>query len=144
MRSILFSLAALVGASAMAQGSLSQLQKQAEIEHTIRTIDSAQAALSKMQAQRTMACRMAFGSETFCGCLGDRLPIAIDFYDYISATTKSKADNNYSALKPELRKAYDLALTTRDYCVREERQVQSMSNEFAPWKASQAASTPKP
>lgn len=118
MKAALLSLVLLASGFQAAQAqSLDQLNQLEKMEEAIDTIDQFQVKLDAMLRERRTDCSQAFGNETFCECLLDKLPVAWSFADYVAITTRSKEENGYAQLNAEYKDAYDKVAPVRDQCV---------------------------
>ncbi|MDN8618924.1 hypothetical protein [Variovorax ginsengisoli] len=68
-------------------------------------------------AVRESGCQRAFGAGVFCTCLMKSLPVAWSFPDYIFITTRSKEENGYADMPPDMKQAYDMVAPIRNRCV---------------------------
>src|SRR5262245_28852693 len=59
----------------------------------------------------------AVASEAFCECLGQKLPVAINFVDYVGIITRTKEELKYSTLSAEDKGVVDITRKARDQCV---------------------------
>jgi hypothetical protein len=98
---------------------LEQRQKLAAIENAIAKLNNLQAIVEESSRVRKEQCLQAFGHRKFCTCIGENLPVALTFQNYVSITTHTKQENNYSSLNKEDKKIYDLSVSTRDQCVKQ-------------------------
>jgi hypothetical protein len=62
-------------------------------------------------------CVTAVANEAFCSCLAEKLPMKINFIQYVSIITLTKEELGYDKLSPEDKKIVDLTRGTRDQCV---------------------------
>ncbi|MFC5579477.1 hypothetical protein ACFPOA_15825 [Lysobacter niabensis] len=108
--------AALLAPSAAAQ-SLEELKTADQLNETLELLDKAEAILKSTSRTRRSDCMKAVGNAAFCGCIGDKLAVAWSFSDYVAITTRSKEENGYASLDPNMRVAYDNVAAVRDECV---------------------------
>jgi hypothetical protein len=52
----------------------------------------------------------------YCGCLSRTLPAGLSFRQYYAVLGRSKEENGYASLKPDVRKTYDAIPEARDRC----------------------------
>lgn len=74
-------------------------------------------ARSDLGRQKSDQCLQAVGREKFCTCIGDNLPVAVSFEQYIHTMVTSKQELGYSSMPPEQKKTVDAILETREKCV---------------------------
>lgn len=67
--------------------------------------------------QKTEQCLKAVGREKFCNCIGENLPVAVSFEQYIHTMVTSKEEIGYSTMPPEQKKMVDAIVETREKCV---------------------------
>ena len=67
--------------------------------------------------KRKNNCLKAFGNEQFCNCLNGKLPMAIDFIEYIQLITSTKDKMGYKSLSTKDKEIVDKVLKVRDQCV---------------------------
>ena len=103
-------LAAPLHAQEGMQDKIRQLEQQIQELKTLR----AQQAVGKQKAEQ---CLKAVGRDKFCNCLGDNLPAAVSFEQYIHTMVTSKEELGYGAMLPEQKKMVDTILETRETCV---------------------------
>lgn len=51
-----------------------------------------------------------------CACLSRTLPAGLSFQQYDAVLGRSKEQNGYASLKPDVRKTYDAVPAARDRC----------------------------
>ena len=99
------------------------LHAQDDMQEKIRLLELQIQELKTLKAQQTVGkqkaeqCLKAVGRDKFCNCIGENLPAAISFEQYIHTMVTSKEELGYSAMPPEQRKMVDATLETREKCV---------------------------
>jgi len=80
--------------------------------------------LQKMRAevqQITQAkffdCHWSGGTAHFCSCLADKLPFAWSYMDYVAIMTRTREENHFDSLAPELQAQYLRVPSIRNQCV---------------------------
>jgi len=86
------------------------------LEQQIQELKTAQArqAVGKLKADH---CSRAVGRDKFCTCIGNNLPAAVSFEQYIHTMVTSKEELGYSALLPEEKKMIDATLEAGEKCI---------------------------
>lgn len=97
--------------------TLEQAQQLEHLNDAINKLEVLSATFDGLSKKRRSDCIQAFGHKSFCQCLGDNLPVAWSFQEYIAIATQTKDENGYVNLDDELKSAYDKAITVRDDCV---------------------------
>lgn len=103
--------------------SSDQLQGIKELNAAINEQEKSTMELKKFQMsviqfgrQRKLDCEFAFGNEKFCACLNEKLPIIVNFEQYVGVITVNK--NELLKLATEKGKdTINLVFAARDKCV---------------------------
>ena len=66
-------------------------------------------------------CLTAVANEALCTCLAEKLPMKINFVQYVSIITLTKEELGYDKLSPDDKKIVDLTRGTRDQCIASKR-----------------------
>ena len=103
-------LAAPLHAQDNMQDKIRLLEQQIQELKTLR----AQQAAGKQKVER---CLKAVGRDKFCNCIGENLPAAVSFEQYIHTMITSKDELGYSAMSAEQKKTIDSIVETREKCV---------------------------
>ena len=74
-------------------------------------------ALDDMGKATKRQCITAVANETLCTCLTEKLPIKINFVQYVSIVTLTKEELGYGKLSPDDKKVVDLTRGARDQCI---------------------------
>ena len=99
------------------------LHAQDDMEDKIRLLEQQIQELKTLRAQQAVGkqkadqCLKAVGREKFCNCIGENLPTAVSFEQYVHTMVTSKEELGYSAMLPEQKKLIDATLETREKCV---------------------------
>jgi hypothetical protein len=99
------------------------LHAQDDTQEKIKLLEQQIQELKALKARQDVGklkadqCLKAVGRDKFCTCLGDNLPAAVSFEQYIHTTVTSKEELGYSAMPPEQKKLVDTTLETREKCV---------------------------
>jgi hypothetical protein len=99
------------------------LHAQDDTQEKIRLLEQQIQELKALKAQQDVGrqkaeqCLKAVGRDKFCKCIGENLPAAVSFEQYIHTTVASKEELGYSAMPPEQKKMVDATLETREKCV---------------------------
>ena len=99
------------------------LHAQDDTQEKIRLLEQQIQELKALKAQQDVGrqkaeqCLKAVGRDKFCKCIGENLPAAVSFEQYIHTTVASKEELGYSAMSPEQKKMVDATLETREKCV---------------------------
>ena len=117
---------------AMAQTTLQDEQRLADIERANAALKQLDVSLDVMIKKREADCRRAVGYAPFCNCVMEALPIAWSFSDYVAITTQTKEENGYSKMKKDTQSAYDkVGRDSRQ--VRCEDQREEVSHDVRPY-----------
>ena len=96
---------------------------QDDMQEKIRLLEQQIQELKALKArqdvgkQKADQCLKAVGRNTFCTCVGENLPEAVSFEQYVHTMITSKAELGYNAMSPEQKKIVDATLETREKCV---------------------------
>lgn len=99
------------------------LHAQDNLQEKIRQLEQQIQELKALKArqavgkQKAAQCLKAVGRDKFCNCIGENLPAAVSFEQYIHTMVTSKEELGYSAMPPEQKKVVDDTLETREKCV---------------------------
>lgn len=66
-------------------------------------------------------CLTAVNNEALCSCLSSKLPMTVNFVQYVSIITMTKEELQYDKLSPDDKKIVDLTRGTRDQCIANKR-----------------------
>jgi hypothetical protein len=94
-----------------------QQMQQMEVTAAAAALNGLQRQLDGLAAPTRYKCMSAIGSASFCGCLTDNLPLAVDFLTYVRFTTSAPEEFGYAALTAENKRLVDDSITVRDKCV---------------------------
>ncbi|MDD2271429.1 MAG: hypothetical protein PHP95_16500 [Desulfuromonadaceae bacterium] len=99
------------------------LQAQEGMQEKIRLLEQQIQELKTLRAQQAVGkqkaeqCLKAVGRDNFCTCIGENLPAAVSFEQYIHTTITSKEEIGYNTMLPEQQKIVDHILETREKCI---------------------------
>jgi hypothetical protein len=99
------------------------LHAQDDIQEKIRLLEQQVQELKTLRVQQAVGrqkadqCLKAVGRDKFCNCIGENLPAAVSFEQYIHIMVTSKEELGYSAMPPEQKKMVDATLEAREKCV---------------------------
>ena len=113
---LIFAVLATVAFPASSQ-SLKELETKESFDQIFDLLNQAETALNTSSRLRQLDCIKAVGSPPLCKCLDSKLAVAWSFSDYVSIVTRTKEENGYDRLEPDMRAAYDNVATARDACV---------------------------
>lgn len=91
-------------------------EQAAQTEKNDIKIEALKNSLDQYARQRDLDCQFAFGHQKFCDCLNHRLPIAVNFSQYIAIITSDKI-KLVSQLNEEDKKIVNMVFDARDVCV---------------------------
>lgn len=77
-------------------------------------------ALREQQAASAVKfedCKKAIAREKFCRCVGDNLPHAVGFEQYVHTLVTSRDKLGYSTMTVEQKKTVDETIETREKCI---------------------------
>ena len=97
--------------------SLQELETKESFDHIFDLLNQAETALNTSSRLRQLDCIKAVGSSPLCKCLDGKLAVAWSFSDYVAIVTRTKEENGYDRLEPNMRAAYDNVAAVRDACV---------------------------
>ncbi len=104
----------LLAAPIHAQDTMQEKIKLLEQQIQELKVLQAQQAVGRQKAEQ---CLKAVGRDKFCSCIGDNLPAAVNFEQYIHTMVTSKEELGYSSMLPEQKKLVDNTLAVREKCV---------------------------
>lgn len=96
---------------------------QDDMQEKIRLLEQQIQELKELKArqdvgkQKADQCLKAVGRNSFCSCVGENLPAAVSFEQYVHTMVTSKAELGYNAMPPEQKTIVDAILETREKCV---------------------------
>lgn len=100
---------------------IQELDKQAdEASETGIKIEKIKNTLEQYALKRDLNCQFAFGNQKFCECLNHKLPMIVDFYQYIGIITSDKMVL-LSKLNEKDKKIVNMVFEARDVCASEMR-----------------------
>lgn len=85
----------------------------------IDAVDDALKSLERLGRKRRLDCQKSVGSEKFCGCLANKLPLAVDFITYVKILSLTKDELGYKDASAEDKKIIDLTIEAREICVKD-------------------------
>lgn len=92
-----------------------------ELQEDMQKLDELQSdiprAIEQLTKRRQAQCVKAFGDFGFCKCLADRLPVAVDFLQYVVIVTNTKEDLKYNEHSTDDKAIIDKTRNVRDECV---------------------------
>src|SRR5262245_55213723 len=97
--------------------TLEQQEQLNLFEKAISKADQLRALVERIGQERRSQCMAAVASEAFCECLGQKLPVAINFVDYVGIITRTKEELKYNTLSAEDKGVVDITRKARDQCV---------------------------
>jgi hypothetical protein len=104
-------------AQAKKQLPAEEIGKIQQLEKVLDDLKKLEALTEEMSKEKYYKCLKAFGSDLFCGCIRDNLPVIVTFEDYIAIITSSKEELNYNKLGDNEKKTIDLTHKTREICI---------------------------
>jgi hypothetical protein len=99
------------------------LHAQDDMQEKIKLLEQQIQELKALKArqdvgkQKAEQCLKAVGRDKFCTCIGENLPAAVSFEQYIHTMVTSKGEIGYSSMPPEQKMIIDATLETREKCV---------------------------
>jgi hypothetical protein len=99
------------------------LHAQDDMQEQIKQLEQQIQELKELKARQDVGkekaaqCMKAVGRDKFCTCLGENLPAAVSFEQYIHTMVTSKEELGYGAMPPEQKKLVDATQETREKCV---------------------------
>jgi hypothetical protein len=109
-----------IGAAAYSQ-NLEQQEQLNQIEKAVTAIDDLAALTDKMGKEKRHQCMTAVANEPFCECLGEKLPVVINFLGYVHIVTQTKEELKYNTLSAEDKRVVDNTRNARDQCLKARR-----------------------
>jgi hypothetical protein len=106
-----------VSAAIAASQSIEQINQTEGLDKAQDALNQLRASIITISRTRAADCLKAFGNEGFCSCIGEKLPVAWSFSDYIAITTRTKEINGYDKMENDLKIAYDKVGPIRNACV---------------------------
>ena len=95
---------------------------QDDMQEKIRLLEQQIQELKALKAQQDVGrqkvdqCLKAVGRDKFCKCIGENLPAAVSFEQYIHTMVTSKEELGYSTMSAEQKKTVDATLESREKC----------------------------
>ena len=114
---VLFTQVTLASAQSKPQTEIERLRQQQAIEEALESLNRLEVLTDSISKTKHLKCMMAVGSQPFCDCLRDQLPVGASFENYISITTQSKDELGYAKLDQEWKGVVDTTLKVRESCV---------------------------
>ena len=97
-----------------------------------------QAISDKLEIKKKNQCMKAFGNMQFCDCIVDKIPISIDFVQYVAIVSGTKDDFKYDSMSAEDKKVFDSTRQAGDACVQWRGKVEKQqSQEWHPTRVTQ-------
>ena len=99
------------------------LNAQDDMQEKIRFLELQIQELKALKArqdvgkQKAEQCLKAVGRDKFCNCIGENLPAAVSFEQYIHTMVTSKEELGYNTMPTEQKNTVDATLETREKCV---------------------------
>jgi hypothetical protein len=99
------------------------LHAQDDMQEKIRLLEQQIQELKALKAQQDVGrqkadqCLKAVGRDKFCSCIGENLPAAVSFEQYVHTMVTSKEELGYSTMPPEQKKMVDATQEVREKCV---------------------------
>ena len=97
--------------------SLQELETKESFDHIFDLLNKAETVLNTSSRLRQLDCTKAVGSPSLCKCLDSKLAVVWSFSDYVAIVTRTKEENGYDRLEPDMWAAYDNVAAVRDACV---------------------------
>jgi hypothetical protein len=113
-------IALLLGSPALCQ-TLQDQERQKAADEFDSAAKAALQAVEDMGKATKRQCLTAVGNEALCTCLTEKLPMRINFVQYVSIITLTKEELGYDKLSPDDKKMVDLTRSTRDQCIAKSR-----------------------
>jgi hypothetical protein len=98
--------------------TLEQQQRRNQIDRTINKLDQLKTLADSMEQERKFQCMAAVANKAFCECLGENLPVVLDFTNYVVIVTRTKVELKYSTLSADDKSVIDNTYKIRDQCVK--------------------------
>jgi hypothetical protein len=98
--------------------TLEQQEKLNQLEKALGTIDELEKSIERFSRQRLAQCITAVASKPFCDCLGQHLPVVVNFVGYVTIVTQTKEELKYDRLSAEDKRVVDNTRLARDRCVK--------------------------
>lgn len=102
------------------QMSAEQIQKIDSLNHAMESLDKLEKLTDSMTRQKESDCLKAFGSQNFCKCLSENLPVPVSFELYVTIVTTPKDKLGYSELDQENKDVVDVTINAREKCVKKQ------------------------
>jgi hypothetical protein len=116
MRGFLICLAMLCASLVSAQ-TLQEQERLKAMDDFDRAAKAALQAFDNVGKATKRQCLIAVANEALCSCLAEKLPMKINFVQYVSIITLTKEDLGYDRLSLDDKKVVDLTRATRDQCI---------------------------
>lgn len=107
----------LVYCSSGAAESLDQLEKNWNIQNNKDPVVELLESIATVAKQREYECKRAFGSNEFCKCLSQELPVSVTFMQYNAIVIRSKEQLLFETTSEENKKLVNAIYSARNKCV---------------------------
>jgi hypothetical protein len=114
---LIYALVAVAFATPAYSQTLEQQEQMNQLERAISKLDQLKTAVETMGQERRSQCMAAVASEAFCECLGQKLPVVINFVDYVTIVVRTREELKYNTLSAEDKGVVDNTRKVRDQCV---------------------------
>jgi len=92
-------------------------ERDRHLRNAIGLIDQMRVLVDQIVAEKKVHCVKSVGNLQFCTCIANESPPAVSFVGYVSATSLTNEELNYSSLSPDDRKAIDNSRAARVKCL---------------------------
>jgi hypothetical protein len=97
--------------------TLDQQEQLNQREKVFETFDKLESLINKIAKERRLQCMAAIANEPVCECLGQKLPVVINFVQYVAIVTQTRDELKYNTLSAEDKQIVDNTRNARDQCL---------------------------
>ena len=101
--------------------TLEEQERQKAMDNFDRAAKSALQAADNLTKATKRQCLIAVSNEPLCSCLSEKLPMMVNFVQYVSLVTMTKEELDYAKLSLADKKVVDLVRAARDQCIANRR-----------------------
>lgn len=81
-----------------------------------KTLKEFSAGITLNEEQKRIQCLKAIGDLEFCGCIASKIPVAVNFIEYVAIVSRTKVDVGYESLPTGDKDIYDTIRNVREAC----------------------------
>ena len=94
--------------------TLDQQEQLNQRDKVLGAIDKLESLINTMAKEKRLQCMAAIANEPICECLGQKLPMVINFVQYVAIVTQTRDELKYNTLSAEDKQTVDDTRKARD------------------------------